>query len=76
MIFGLTKQEIKYMNKKIDKYYTIDSVFFDYFNRTYWNSRIKTKYELDKIDGYINIASYLLDNIDLLSRDASISNFQ
>ena len=52
-------------NKRIDVFYIRDNIFSVYFNKLYFDNRIKKKYNLDKLDGYINIANYLLENISI-----------
>lgn len=76
--FKLTKDEKKFMNKNqnIDKYYITDSVFADYFNKAYFNENIKMKYNLDKIDGTVNISKYLLEHINKFKKDIYMSKFQ
>jgi len=76
--FKLTKDEMKFMlmNKKIDRYYVIDSIFANYVNRTYWDKKMRKKLKLDKMEGSVNISKHLIKNIDKFAKEVKMSKFQ
>lgn len=76
--FDLDKDEIEFWNnnKKLDYYYLIDCIFSIYFNKCYFYDKVKKKYGLDKLDGTIAVTKYLLDNIDVMKKEITLTDYQ
>lgn len=76
--FNLKSDEIKFMknNVELDKTYAMDNVISDYVNKCYYNKLISKKYKLENYPTSVELYDYLIDNIDIIKNDLSLSKFQ
>lgn len=76
--FNLDNNEKKFkqMNNKLDEYYIVDNIMSDYLHNCLHYDKIKKKYNLGSISSFIELHKYLIDNIDIIKNDITISEFQ
>jgi hypothetical protein len=61
-------------NKKLDILYIISNVINQYINKCL-NQKIVEKYKLNQYENTLTLATYLLNDIDVIKNDIVIDNF-
>jgi hypothetical protein len=62
-------------NKKLDILYIISNIINIYINKCLDNKKIVKKYKLNQYENTLTLATYLLNDIDVIKNDIVIDNF-